>query len=128
MYTHSLATSCYSPFVETGSLDGIQGMARQVLCVGSGRYRLSLVFSAFARSDSEARWVSSMQRDTSLLRSCSHAIVSDSAELVDILKPRMLSMRKKSFPDASPFEEGQKVATLPDTPNKRYSKMRLFTE
>lgn len=60
--------------------------------------------------------------------SCSHAIVSDSAELVDILKPRMFSVRKKFFPDASPFEEGQKDATVPDTSNKRYSKMRQFTE
>lgn len=70
-----------------------------------------------------------MQRDTltPLFHAHSHSFL-DPAELVDILKPRMLAIRKKSFPDASPFEEGQKVATLPGLSNKRYSTMRLLTE
>jgi len=49
-------------------------------------------------------------------------------ELVDVLKRRMMNIRKKCFPEASPFEEVPGVATLPPTSNKRYSEMRLFTE
>jgi hypothetical protein len=49
------------------------------------------------------------------------------AELVGILKPRLLAMRKNCFPDAAPFEEGANAVPLPET-KTQHVKMRIFTE
>jgi hypothetical protein len=48
-------------------------------------------------------------------------------ELVGILKPRMLAVRKDIFPDAPPFEENG-MARLPESSSQRVAKLRMFIE